>query len=140
MPDSPVLIALHVLWVACTSLAFHVANQKNRSSVEALFLSLIFGPFGVLVLVLLPTLQPGELEARRKPKIDPVLEASKSTGAAEMDERIEDMTLIEERPTADRPRVDCPACFLRFSTPMSTLCKTTKCPGCGSRVPVLPSS
>jgi hypothetical protein len=42
------------IWIAMGVLGAWVAMQKNRSPVEGLMLGILFGPFGVLIIALLP--------------------------------------------------------------------------------------
>lgn len=53
----PVLLVFwfFVVWVAMMGLGLYVAQEKGRSPLEALTLSVLFGPFGVLIAALLPT-------------------------------------------------------------------------------------
>lgn len=48
-------------WPLSIFLAIYVAGEKNRSLFEGLLLALLFGPFGILIVALLPT----------KPKANP---------------------------------------------------------------------
>lgn len=51
------IVLLGVAWLACVFLALHVAHEKGRTLTEGVVLSVVFGPFGVLILALLPTLR-----------------------------------------------------------------------------------
>lgn len=46
-----------LLWIVCTLLAGFVAGTKNRSAGWA-FLGLLFGPLGVIIVALLPRIEP----------------------------------------------------------------------------------
>ncbi|MDR3633521.1 MAG: hypothetical protein P4L84_06775 [Isosphaeraceae bacterium] len=50
-----VWIGLGAWWVACAALGWYVSAQKGRGAAEGLVLGLLFGPLGVAVALLLPT-------------------------------------------------------------------------------------
>ena len=51
------LVMVAVVWIACMCLGVYVAIQKGRSTGEGATLALFFGPFGVLIAALLPTIE-----------------------------------------------------------------------------------
>src|SRR4051812_44233882 len=59
-----VLIVVLVLAIIFGGLGAWIAGQKGRAGGEGFALGLIFGPLGVLITALLPTVAPG---ARRQP-------------------------------------------------------------------------
>jgi hypothetical protein len=62
-----IYLILAILWVASLVLGAYVAKEKGRTQAEAITLALIFGPFGVLIAALLPTLEREKAEPRREP-------------------------------------------------------------------------
>lgn len=53
------LIGLWALWTAvvmvvCAITGFYISAEKGRGSLEGLMLGLVFGPFGLLLAVLMP--------------------------------------------------------------------------------------
>ncbi|AGA28610.1 hypothetical protein [Singulisphaera acidiphila] len=51
-------ISIIVAWIALVVLAMYIATQKGRSAGEAVMIAGLFGPLGVIVVALLPTLNP----------------------------------------------------------------------------------
>lgn len=54
-----IIAVVVVVYLAVLVLGQYVAHVKNRPAGEAFALAGIFGPFGVLILALLPTIAPG---------------------------------------------------------------------------------
>lgn len=51
----PLSIGLGLWWVACAGLGSYVSAEKGRGPAEGFVLGLLFGPLGVVVALLLPT-------------------------------------------------------------------------------------
>jgi len=58
---------LVVIWLALMGLGALVANQKRRPIEEGLILTVIFGPLGILIETLVPSLKLKKREAERQP-------------------------------------------------------------------------
>lgn len=59
MDDIPAIWAgAAFFWLFMMILGAFIAKEKNRAAEEGFMLALLFGPFGVLVEALLPTIQP----------------------------------------------------------------------------------
>src|SRR5437879_5292599 len=74
-------VALLLFWSACGPLGARVAGQKNRPMTEGFLLGFLFGPFGVIVEVLLPAganptrTKPREKRRWERPLLDEVVES-----------------------------------------------------------------
>jgi hypothetical protein len=53
------LVFLLLFWAAFGALGYYIASQKGRPEAEGLLLGFLFGPFGVLILSLLPSKSTG---------------------------------------------------------------------------------
>jgi hypothetical protein len=60
-----ILVGLAVLWAIFAGLGYYVAGQRGRPEVEVVVLGFLFGPLGVLIVLLLPTGQAGPRPASR---------------------------------------------------------------------------
>lgn len=58
--QSVFILFVVILWVIFALFGAYVASQKNRAGMEGLILGFLFGPLGVLIEALLPTLLPRE--------------------------------------------------------------------------------
>ena len=64
---------LVTFWILMAGLGWYVSEQKRRPGGEGFALGLLFGPFGVLVAALLPTVPEAKAPARkpRRPAYEP---------------------------------------------------------------------
>lgn len=80
-----ILVGLAVLWAIFAGLGYYVAGQRGRPEVEGVVLGFLFGPLGVLIVLLLPA---GEPEPRAStPR--PVRRASWDYEEDDVDEKTE---------------------------------------------------
>jgi hypothetical protein len=64
----PAVLAAVAAWVALGLLGWYVSAQKGRPAAEGVLLGLLFGPLGVLVAALLPTLPRAGDEGEADPE------------------------------------------------------------------------
>jgi hypothetical protein len=57
---SDLLPIIAMIWLVMGALGAFVALQKGRSPIEGLMMGFLFGPFGVLITALLPTMPTGD--------------------------------------------------------------------------------
>ncbi len=55
--DATLLVILGLVWLSLTCLGVYVSIAKGRPGFEGVILALILGPLGILVAVLMPTVE-----------------------------------------------------------------------------------
>lgn len=121
-------------WIATWMLGMHVAHEKGRSEGEATVLSLVFGPFGVLILALLPTHQTSR-EDRPNPEEVESSVAYQSKVAQALDRTRTPLSVhpkgrIRGVKHDGRYAIECPHCMRKFAAPIAKMGADGKCPGC----------
>jgi hypothetical protein len=61
---SELLPIIAMIWLVMGALGAFVALQKGRSPIEGLLMGFLFGPFGVLITALLPTMPTGDKQGQ----------------------------------------------------------------------------
>jgi len=98
--------------VLCACLALYVASQKNRSPAEGFILGILFGPIGVIVAALLPTL-PTQSGRDHRPR------SLSTSGRRELFQARRDLLTNMETPSDDEI-----ARYIRDLGSESGLCRT----------------
>jgi hypothetical protein len=91
--------ALVSVWLAFGVAGYYVAGQKRRSTAEGFWMGVLFGPLGVLIEALLPTITP-EKPVRKSRPVDRKAWDYKPPHGEDPEEDEAFGFLTEKRPTA----------------------------------------
>lgn len=65
-----VLLIFAVIWMSFGLLGLWVSTQKHRNPFEGFILGFVFGPLGVLIAALVPSVSPDELRRQAQEKFE----------------------------------------------------------------------
>lgn len=143
MPDT-IWFVLLIAWAVLILLGAYVANEKRRLMREGMILAALFGPFGVLIVALLPTLTADERDAviRRverewggapepaKPSVAAAGNGAAGNGAA-------DPAVATPVPAPSLIVFTCPTCTHKTNVPSDLIGRKVQCRKCNA-VTVVP--